>query len=152
VVVGGLTDDEAHLYVTESNLVQRSFADLSHSERATALASHYEAMKGQGKRNDLVNEIQNLILNPDKTHDDGQNETSPQLGAKSRTSKNVGAKYGLGKTDVARYIRMNSLTDGFKKLLDDGDVSTGAGYSLSFLSINQQNHLYKYIMEALESR
>lgn len=35
----GLSDDEAKLIVTETNLVQRSFADLSHSERAIALSS-----------------------------------------------------------------------------------------------------------------
>ncbi|MCL2234814.1 MAG: hypothetical protein FWB98_00030 [Defluviitaleaceae bacterium] len=157
IVVGGLTEDEAHLYVTESNLVQRSFTDLAHSERAAVLASHYEAMKGQGKRNDLVNEIQNMILNGDKAHDSQQNETSSQVGTKlgtsgkrtsgKRTSEKVGAEYGIGKSDVARYIRMNSLNDGFKRLLDGGELSTGAAHSLSFLSINQLNHLYKYIME-----
>ena len=34
IVREGLTEDEAKLIVTETNLLQRSFADLSHSERA----------------------------------------------------------------------------------------------------------------------
>jgi ParB family chromosome partitioning protein len=64
-VFEGLTDNEAHLIVTESNLFQRSFLDLSHSERAAALATQYEAMKKQGKRNDLVGEIRRLMEYPD---------------------------------------------------------------------------------------
>jgi len=36
IIKTGLSDDEAKLIVTETNLVQRSFADLSHSERAFA--------------------------------------------------------------------------------------------------------------------
>ena len=36
----GLTDEEALLIVTETNLLQRSFADLKHSERAVALVVH----------------------------------------------------------------------------------------------------------------
>jgi len=147
VVVSGLTDDEAHLYVTESNLVQRSFADLSHSERAAALASHYEAMKGQGKRNDLVSEIQNLILNNDKADDTKENSTSATLRHKLQGREMLGEKYGMGKTMVAQYIRLDDLTDGFKKLLDNDELAIRAAYSLSFLSTDQQNHLYKYIME-----
>ena len=56
-----LTRDEAMLIVTESNLIQRSFANLSHSERAAAMSMHHEAIKSQGKRTDLINEIENLL-------------------------------------------------------------------------------------------
>ena len=47
----GLTDEEAMLIVTETNLMQRSFADLKHSERAVALAVHYEAISLKQKGN-----------------------------------------------------------------------------------------------------
>jgi len=40
VIHENLSDDEAMFIVTESNLIQRSFADLRHSERAAALTSH----------------------------------------------------------------------------------------------------------------
>lgn len=58
-----LTHDEAVLIVTETNLCQRSFADMSHSERAYCLAEHYQAMKCQGRRTDILEEIERL-LNP----------------------------------------------------------------------------------------
>ena len=53
IIKENLTYDEAVLIVTETNLRQRSFGDMSHSERAYCLAQHYEALKSQGRRNDL---------------------------------------------------------------------------------------------------
>lgn len=41
VIKEGLTEEEANLIVTETNLLQRSFSDLSHSERAIALCPFY---------------------------------------------------------------------------------------------------------------
>lgn len=61
IVRTGLTEEEAMLIVTETNLMQRSFADLKHSERAIVLATHYEAMKKKpGYRSDLIAEIEEL--------------------------------------------------------------------------------------------
>jgi len=61
----GLTDDEAMFIVTETNLIQRSFADLKHSERAAVLAAQYKLMKKTpGYRSDLMNEIKELIGAP----------------------------------------------------------------------------------------
>ena len=61
VIREGLTEEEAMLIVTETNLIQRSFADLKHSERAIALATHYAAMKKKsGYRSDLLEEIETL--------------------------------------------------------------------------------------------
>ena len=48
---------EALVVVRETNLRQRSFTDLLHSERAITLAIHHEAIKKQGKRTDLIEEI-----------------------------------------------------------------------------------------------
>lgn len=45
IVVRPYAKEEALLIVTETNLIQRSFADLKHSERAVALTAHYETMK-----------------------------------------------------------------------------------------------------------
>jgi len=59
IVKNDLTDEEALFIVTETNLVQRSFADMKHSERAAALSALYTAMKKQGYRSDLIDEIEN---------------------------------------------------------------------------------------------
>jgi len=151
-IVPNLSDEEAHLFVVESNLLQRSFTDMTHSEKAAALAVQYQAMKTQGKRNDLVDELKNLINNGDKADDSGENTTSSQIGAKSRTADSVGEKYGLGKSDVARYIRVSTILDGFKSLLDKSELSLGAAYNISFLSLDHQEFLYYYITITNETK
>lgn len=83
--------------MTESNLRQRSFSDMSHSERAYCLAQHYEAMKCQGKRNDLLAEIE-MLLNP---HDTSENETLAEPQTRFRTDAKLGQDYGLSRDKVA---------------------------------------------------
>jgi len=47
LVKEGLTDEEALMYVIETNLLQRSFADLLPSEKAAALALYFSQTKGE---------------------------------------------------------------------------------------------------------
>jgi len=68
IVKVGLTDEEALFIVTETNLVQRSFADMKHSERAAALSVLYDAMKKQGYRSDLIEEIENTCAQIEHNH------------------------------------------------------------------------------------
>ena len=81
------------LIVTETNLIQRSFADLSHSERALTLSMHHDAIKKQGKRTDLIFEIENM-LNASNSAD---SETFSQVAKKLRTHETMAKEYGLSK-------------------------------------------------------
>ena len=47
VIKNDLSLEDATLIVTETNLMQRSFNDLSHSERAYILEQHYKTIKKQ---------------------------------------------------------------------------------------------------------
>ncbi|WP_051531299.1 ParB N-terminal domain-containing protein [Clostridiisalibacter paucivorans] len=69
VIKEGLTEEEATLIVTETNLMQRSFSELAYSERATVIATRHTAMKNQGVRNDLLDEIEKLSKAPDLSAD-----------------------------------------------------------------------------------
>lgn len=60
----GLTEGEAMLIVTETNLMQRLFTDLTHSERAKVISTRHAAMKQQGVRNNLLSEIEKLSKAP----------------------------------------------------------------------------------------
>ena len=64
VIKEGLTEEEATLIVTETNIMQRSFSELAHSERATVISTRHSAMKNQGVRTDLLNEIEKLSKAP----------------------------------------------------------------------------------------
>jgi ParB family chromosome partitioning protein len=125
IIRTGLTDEAALLIVTETNLMQRSFADLRHSERAIALATHYEAMKkNPGYRSDLLQEIEEL--------------TSAPVGRRLGTREKIGEQYGLKKTTVARYLRVNKLIRELKDRLDNDEIGMRAAEALSFLREEEQ--------------
>ena len=125
VVKQGLTDGEALLIVTETNLIQRSFADLKHSERAIALATHYDAMKKKsGYRSDLLQDIEKLTADP--------------LGHRSNTRDKLGSQYGLSKNTITRYLRVNKLIPELKSRLDDDEIAMRSAVSLSYLRKKEQ--------------
>ncbi len=121
-----LTDEEALLIVTETNLLQRSFADLKHSERAVALSVHNEAMKKKpGYRTDLLTKIEELTCAP--------------LGHGLRTRDKLGEQYSLGKTTIARYLRVNKLIPALKERLDNDNIGMRVAEALSYLRIEEQD-------------
>ena len=136
-----LNDEEALLIVTETNLIQRSFADLLHSERAAALSVHHEAVKSQGKRTDLINEIENLFKNSENLSSNADSETCSHIGNKLKSIEKVGQQYGLSKNSVARYLRINNLTEGLKSLVDDNKIPFLAAVELSYISSQVQSDI-----------
>lgn len=58
IVKEGLSEEEAYVYVIETNMIQRSFSELLPSEKAAVLAARYEKVISQGKRNDILHEIE----------------------------------------------------------------------------------------------
>jgi ParB family chromosome partitioning protein len=129
-----LTDEDALLIVTETNLLQRSFADLTHSERAVTLSMHHEAIKRQGKRTDLIREIENMV-NAGNIND---SETSCPVGTKFDGKQAIGEKYELSRESVVRYLRINKLIDALKDRLDGGELAIRAAVTLSYLSRDEQ--------------
>jgi ParB family chromosome partitioning protein len=144
IVRENLTHEDAVLIVTETNLRQRSFSDMSHSERAYCLAQHYEAMKCQGKRNDLLQEIE-MLLNPHNTED---SKTCSQVENKSKSLTKVGADYGLSKDKVARYIRISNLIDPLISRVDTEEIAFLAAYDLSFVEDTTKQQQIADLMES----
>lgn len=56
IVKEGLTDEEAYVYMIETNVIQRSFTDLTPSEKVAVLSARYEKVISQGRRNDILKE------------------------------------------------------------------------------------------------
>lgn len=129
VVRENLTYEDAVLIVTETNLRQRSFDDLSHSEKAFCLKQHYDAIKSQGRRNDLLKEIEGL-LNP---HEIKENRTLSENQTKLRTDGKIGEEYGLGRDRVAKYIRIAGMAAPLLQCLNEGKISFEAAYDFSFV-------------------
>lgn len=143
VIKDKLTDEEATLIVTETNLMQRSFSDLCHSEWAVALAAHHKTLKKQGVRTDLINEIEKL-LNP---HEDKENQTYSQVANKSKTLAVVGKAYSLSKDTVARYLRLNKLIPDLLNMVDNEEIAFIPAVSLSYLRESEQRDVEAIIAE-----
>jgi ParB family chromosome partitioning protein len=128
-IIKELNDEEANLVLIETNLMQRSFSELSLSEKAYIVTSYYSTLKKQGKRNDLVNDINELLTS--------------KKGASEETSE----KYELNKATISRYIRLNKLSNDMKTLLDNGILKIRSGVFLSFLNSEEQEETYNYLKE-----
>ena len=139
-----LTFHEARLIVTETNLRQRSFADMSHSERACCLAEHYDALKSQGKRNDLLTEIE-ILLNP---HGCEENGTLSEVQTKLRSDEKVAQNYGLSRDKVAKYIRISNLIEPLITRVDTGEIAFLAAYDLSFVEDTAKQQQIADLMES----
>lgn len=139
----GLTEDEATLIVTETNLIQRSFGDLLHSERTAAIAQRYKTMKQQGKRRDLLEEIE-MLANPHNIKDE---DTSSQLETKLRTDDKIAQNYNLSRNMVARYVRLSELNSSLMKRLDDNEIAFMAAVTLSFLKNEEQEIIESVLIE-----
>lgn len=146
-IIKNVDDEEAELIVTVTNLHQRSLSDMSHSQKAKAIKTYYNAVKSQGKRNDLLNEMKILIETAEKTDEINENSTSRQLGEKLNGAQKAVDEYGLSARTISRYLRISELNEDFLELLDDGKLSTGAAVDLSYLSPDEQNLVYRYITD-----
>ena len=57
IVKQGLSEDEAEMYVIESNVMQRGFDNLRISEQAAVIALRHSEMFSPGKRSDIQREL-----------------------------------------------------------------------------------------------
>lgn len=130
-----LTDDEARWIVIETNLMQRSFSDMTYSERAAALYEHHKMLSCQGKRIDLLKEISELY----------NQETSGQLGKKLDSRKEVGKEFCLSPRTVSRYLRIYKLDDKLKQLLDEDKIAFTVAENISYLKIQEQQLIAELI-------
>lgn len=136
IIKEGLTDEEAEMYVIESNLMQRGFDNLKISEQAAVIAMRHSQMFSQGKRNDIIRELE-LLENPELANDD----TLSPMDTKLDTNKAVGEEYGMSRATVARLIRIDKLNDELKSYVDRGKLSVRAGVQLSYLDKVTQAHI-----------
>jgi ParB family chromosome partitioning protein len=153
VIKHNLTDEEARMYVIETNLMQRSFADMLPSEKAAVLASYHRKMFSQGKRNDILAEIKSLE-NPRNHREQStsgkfsgsletaetskENPTSGKFRGSSGTRETLAEEYGLKASRVALLLRSDRLINPLKKRMDNGEFPLFAAAAVSFLTEEEQ--------------
>jgi len=139
IIKFNLTEVEEKVYVYETNLMQRSFADMLPSEKAAVLAEYHAEMFSQGKRNDILAEIQSLA-NPPDTRD---YSTSVEFRRSPGTRETLAVEYGLTPNRVAQYLRVNKLIGPLSIRLDKGEFTLSPAANLSFLKATEQKAVDK---------
>ena len=126
IVKENLSDEDAWIYVIETNVLQRSFSEMLPSEKAAVLTLRYSRMICQGRRNDIVEELKRLE-NPDEIREN-----------KSKSRDVVGAEYDLKGRAVANYLRINELITPLKRRIDDAEFPIVVAVQLSYLTEQEQ--------------
>jgi len=141
IVFHDVTDDDAMVYIVETNLIQRSFSDMTHTEKAAVIALHHSKMFSQGKRNDILEQIK-MLENP---HEYRGNETFGQVDQKLYSREMVAKEYNLSSKTVARYLRLQHLIPALKLRTDNSEIPFGAAVTLSFLKEPEQEIVADYM-------
>lgn len=130
--VRNLTDDEATIYMVDSNLHREK---LLPSEKAFAYKMKYEAMKHQGIKTFLPQ---------------NQKNTSGPVVQKS-SDEILGDEHGESGRQVRRYIRLTYLIPELLQMVDNSElkespsIALRPGVELSFLTTEEQKMLAEYI-------
>lgn len=116
VLVRDLDDDEATILMVDSNLQQRD--EIPPTERGKAYQMKLEALKHQGKRQDLTS-----------SHDEKKLKWAMDQ---------VADDAGKSRAQVARYIRLNSLNPELQDMVDEGRLALTPAVELSYLKPEEQ--------------
>ncbi len=130
VIVRELDNADAVIAMIDSNL-QREH--IKPSEKAFAYKMKLEAMKSQGKRNDLYLSQVGTKLEKEETTDGKK-----ILRADERLAKEVGES----RNQIARYIRLTNLIPKILEMVDEGRIAFTIGVELSYLTEDEQYELH----------
>ena len=122
-LIYAISRDEAAIMLVDSNLHREHILP---SEKAFAYKLKYEALKSQGKRNDL---------------------TSGQVGTKLRTDEEIAKNTEDSARQIQRYIRLTNLIPELLDLVDEGKIALTPAVELSYLTDEQQYALLGTIEE-----
>lgn len=157
VMVMQMDDAEATIAMIDSNL-QREH--ISPSEKAFAYKMKLEAMKQQGKRNDLLQEdgtlspvgtkLENPTLEMNQlvcSYDDlGKWQLGSQQLEKEqprvRADEMLARQIGESRNQIARYIRLTNLIPKILDMVDEEKLAFRSAVELSYLSEEEQYELH----------
>ena len=140
IVKTDLSEEEAYVYVIETNLMQRSFSDLLISEKAAVLKARYEKESCQGRRNDIIEEIARM-----------EGKELPAIcghgDQRLNTRDMIGKEYELSGSSVGRLLKLNDLIKPFKDMVDRGALYTKVALQLAFLPEEEQDMVFRVMNE-----
>lgn len=128
-----MSDEDAAIFVVESNFNQRSCKDMKPSEFANSLYMLNEAMKKKsGYRSDK-----------EDVAEDSQADN------RTRTMHLIGNKYGLSQSSIARYIRLAYLIKELQERVDSKQISKSVAMQLSYLDKTLQQNIEELLEDGM---
>lgn len=126
-IVRNLDDDEAVILMVDSNLQRETISPM---ERAQAYKMKLEALKHQGKKQELQTD-----------------STSPQVGEKSSWAVSIVANdANASRSQVQRFIRLTELLPEVQKKVDSKEIAFSPAVELSYLTHDEQ----KQFLDAMD--
>ena len=120
IVKENLSDDEAERIMIDTNLMQRSFNDLTLSEKSEVLSVKYKNYNKQGIRSDL------------EKNDDNKTK-------KYNSRGRLAEEFDLSESTVFRLVSLNDLDEELKIMLDNKDINIGT--ALEFVKLNKKEQV-----------
>ncbi|KAB1438039.1 ParB/RepB/Spo0J family partition protein [Candidatus Galacturonibacter soehngenii] len=154
VMVMQLDDAEATIAMIDSNLQREHIRP---SEKAFAYKMKLEAMKQQGKRNDLFQDgtlspvgtkLDNPTLELNQlvcSYDDlgkWELDSQPLEKERVRTDELLARQIGESRNQIARYIRLTNLIPKILDMVDEEKLAFRSAVELSYLSEEEQYELH----------
>ena len=130
VIVKELSDEEATIIMVDSNLQREN---LKPSEKAFAYKMKLDAMKKQGKRNDLT--LSQVGTKLEK----GVTEEGQQI---LRSDEILARQVGESRNQIARYIRLTNLIPKILDMVDEDKIAFTVAVELSYLKEEEQYELH----------
>ncbi|MBE5820112.1 MAG: hypothetical protein E7310_04810 [Clostridiales bacterium] len=125
IVKENMSEDEARLYMVDSNLMVR---DVMPTERGKALSIRKECLKNEK----IASKIENEIL---QDNIDKQDTIQQKMIEENHMSNG----------NIQRYIRLNYLIPQLGEMVDDKKINLRTGENLSFLSKKEQRDIVNII-------
>ena len=125
IVKENMSEDEARLYMVDSNLMVR---DVMPTERGKALSIRKECLKNEK----IASKIENEIL---QDNIDKQDTIQQKMIEENQMSNG----------NIQRYIRLNYLIQPLGEMVDDKKINLKTGENLSFLSKKEQRDIVNII-------
>lgn len=122
-IIKEMTNDEATIAMVDANLQREKILP---SEKAFSYKMKLDAMKRQGKRNDL---------------------TSSQKGTRSRADEELAEQTGSSRMQIHRFIRLTELIPSLLNMVDNNRLALTMASEISYFNKNVQQWLYEYIDE-----
>lgn len=128
-IIRDLSDEEATIIMVDSNKYRKNIKISAH---AKAVYMKYCAVKRQGKRKDLIKDLEELETR--------SRENDLDL-------NDLASKEGMSLRNLQRFIRLANLTEEILQLVDQKVLGITPAVALSYLSRQEQSIFYNCILQ-----